>query len=270
MKSGIDWEDAFLNAPYIPDGDGFKERWTESAAAFRKSASVESDLPYGDHPRERFDLFHPDGKPKGLAIFIHGGFWLALDKSYWSNFAAGALEMGWAVAMPSYTLAPEARIGHMTRQIGQAVTEAASRISGPIRLSGHSAGGHLATRMICENGPLERVVSDRIERVVSISGLHDLRPLRLHSMNAKLQLDSAEVDTESPALQQPMGDVQSIAWVGGQERPEFLRQSSLLVEAWSLKGAQTDLVVEPDRHHFDVIDGLKSKDHPLCKAFVGD
>ena len=268
--SGIDWEDAFANAAFIPDGMSYPGRWARRAAQFRDHTRGTLDITYGDHPRERFDLFRPSGDCKGLVVIIHGGFWIGFDKSSWSDLAGGALGRDWAVALPSYTLAPEARISQITCQIAAAITSAAQIVSGPIHLVGHSAGGHLATRMICHDRPLASPYAERIERVVSISGIHDLRPLRLHSMNAKLQLDDKEVANESPVLQSPIHGPEVVGWVGLLERPEFLRQSSLLIEAWRKKGASTELVVEQDRHHFNVIDGLRSVDHPLTNTILGN
>ncbi|GGE38216.1 alpha/beta hydrolase [Actibacterium pelagium] len=268
--AGIDWEDAFLNAPYIPDGMTFPELWRTRAEAFRQQAKCELDVPYGDHPRERLDLFFPEGPSKGLAVIVHGGFWLKFDKSSWSDLAEGALAHGWTVAMPSYVLAPEATLPEITEQVAQAISVAASRVEGPIRLSGHSAGGHLVTRMVCNDTPLTTKTAGRIERVVSISGLHDLRPLLLHSMNENLRLDANSAAAESAALCTALPDVKVTAWVGACERPEFLRQSALLVAAWGRQGVPIDLVTDPKRHHFDVIEGLKSADHPLTTAFAGD
>mgnify|MGYP000252851928 FL=1 len=267
---GIDWEDAFANAAHIEGGMAFPEKWTAQAEAFRRQAAGEMDIPYGDGPRERFDLFRPAGVARGLAVFVHGGYWLSFDKSSWSHLAGGALASGWAVAMPSYPLAPDARIRDMTLAVGRAVTRAAEFVDGPIRLAGHSAGGHLVSRMICDDSPLTGSVAERVERVVSISGLHDLRPLRLHSMNGQLGLDADEATAESPALRSPRPGSEVIAWVGACERPEFLRQSALLVEAWTRKGLNARLVADPGRHHFDVIDGLCDPAHPLSQAFAGE
>jgi arylformamidase len=266
---GIDWEDAFANAAYIEGGMAYPDAWALKAEAFRKNASCELDIPYGEGARERFDLFHPAGSPKGLAVFVHGGYWLDFDKSSWSHLADGALQMGWAVALPSYTLAPEARIHEITRAVGQAVARAAERVKGPIRLAGHSAGGHLVTRMICDDSPLPGETADRLERVVSISGLHDLRPLQLNSMNDRLRLDSAEAAVESVALHAPRQGAELVAWVGACERSEFLRQSALIVEAWGRRRLKTRLIVEPERHHFNVIEGLADASHPLAMAFAG-
>ena len=54
-------------------------------------------------------------------------------------------------------------------------------------------------------------------------------------------------------------------WVGGAERPAFLDQARLLAEAWSVP-----LVVEPERHHFDVIEGLTRANSPLTAAVLGE
>lgn len=267
--TGIDWEDAFNNVDHIPGGDGFPAIWTQRAAAFRTECpQFEADIAYGDAPRERLDLFRPSGTPKGLVVFVHGGYWMVTDKSIWSDLAAGPLARGWAVALPSYTLAPEARISGITRQIGAAIAKAAGLVDGPIRLTGHSAGGHLVTRMICEDSPLPEAVADRVAAVVSISGVHDLRPLRRHSMNGTLMLDDAEADAESPVLCTPRPGIPVTCWTGALERPEFLRQSQVLVEAWSGQSGIRPAVYEASCHHYNVVDGLKSADHPLTDALL--
>ena len=60
-----------------------------------------------------------------------------------------------------------------------------------------------------------------------------------------------------------------MCWVGGAERPEFLRQSALLVETWDRAGAKTQLVVDPGKHHFDVIDGLKDPQSDITRTLLG-
>jgi len=248
----MNWDEAYSNSAFIPGGDSFPARWTEAAAAFRAQADARLDLCYGQDPREVYDLFLPKGTPRGTVIFIHGGYWLAFDKSSWSHLAAGPLAHGWAVAMPSYTLAPQARIGEIVRQIGRAVTTIAAAHPGELRLSGHSAGGHLATRMSCIGAPF----SGRIAKTLSISGLHDLRPLLRTSMKTELRLDEAEAAAESPALLEPRDGTVVTCWAGGSERPEFLRQTALLANIWTGLGATTKQVIASGRHHFDVIDDL--------------
>jgi tryptophan 2,3-dioxygenase len=267
----VDWDDAYANAAHIPDGASYPQRWAERAAAFRErlsGARARLDLPYGPAPRNRLDIFLPDGQSHGLVVFVHGGFWKAFDKSAWSHLAEGALASGRAVAIPSYTLCPDARIAEITREIAAAVEFVASEVPGPISLCGHSAGGHLVVRMICRASPLDERTALRIARTVSISGLHDLRPLMATKMNASLRIDWDEALVESPALLAPRPGQSVVAWVGADERPEFIRQSRLLEMMWRGFDARMTMVEEPGRHHFSVLDGLAEPRHPLTKALV--
>ncbi|MFC6688354.1 alpha/beta hydrolase [Jhaorihella thermophila] len=262
----IDWDDAFDNSGHVPGSADLPDIWAREAAAFRASARPELDVAYGPGPRNRLDLFRPEGTSRGLVVFVHGGYWHKFDKSFWSHLARGPLAHGWAVAVPSYTLAPEARIARITREIGQAIAHAASLVEGPIRLTGHSAGGHLVARMVCDDSPLPPLVLSRLARVVPISGVHDLRPLLQTKMNDQLHLDETEARTESPALHARKGATPVTLWVGAAERPEFLRQTRLIAEAWA--GAGIRDIYEPGKNHFSVVEGLTDPASPLVAELL--
>jgi hypothetical protein len=154
--------------------------------------------------------------------------------------------------------------------IAEAIAAAAAEVAGPIRLCGHSAGGHLVARQICDDSRLPAEVAARVERVVAISGLNDLRPfLRLRLNDEALRLDAAEAAAESPALRQPREGVRIRVWVGDGERPEFVRQTALLANVWTGLGADIEQTIEPRRHHFDVIDGLTHPGSGLAAAVAG-
>ncbi|WP_103334517.1 alpha/beta hydrolase [Pseudotabrizicola formosa] len=254
MEFASEADRAYANGAFIPGAEGFVPRWRAEAAAFRAGMRGELDVAYGPGARQRFDLFLPEGPPRGALVFVHGGYWLDFDRGDWSHLAAGAVARGWACAMPSYTLAPEARIAQMTVEIRAAVRAVAARVAGPMVVTGHSAGGHLAARMACGDGP-------ELARVVPISPLADLRPLMATDMNARLRLDAAEALAESPALLRPRAGVGCHVWVGGQERPAFLWQARVLAENWACPWT-----VEGGRHHFDVIDGLCDPGSALMAA----
>lgn len=267
-----DWDDAYANGPHIEAADEYPPRWAQAASRYREQLTThrmaDIDVPYGSGERHKLDLFRPQGEIEGLVVFVHGGYWRAFDKSCWSHLANGANQRGWTVAMPSYPLAPTVPISEITRQIGVAIDSAAEIVDGPIRLSGHSAGGHLVTRMICEDSPLSADVLARIDRVVSISGLHDLRPLLKTKMNHDFRMDEPEAAAESPALNQPVENVELVCWVGADERPEFIRQSRLLDNIWTGFGLLTEFHPAPGQHHFNVIDGLLDPEAPLCRALL--
>lgn len=269
-----DWDDAYANAVHIPGGDAYAGRWAAKAAAFRDALAASGrarlDRVHGDDARDRHDLFVPEGRPRGLVMFIHGGYWMRFDKSFWSHLANGPMALGFAVAIPSYPLCPQARIGAIAGHVGRAIESAAGEIDGPVALAGHSAGGQLASRMATSTSPLSSAVAGRVRRIVSISGVHDLRPLMRTAMNATLRLDIGEATAESPALLAPADGTTLIAWAGGGERAEFRRQNSLIASMWRGLGARAIAVEEPDRHHFDVIEGLERPDHALTRTLCAD
>ncbi|MEM6387399.1 MAG: alpha/beta hydrolase [Pseudomonadota bacterium] len=262
MYSDID----FANVDFIPDGAAYPDIWANEGRAFREQYAAigraRLNLAYGQGERQKMDIFYPAGKPEGLAMFVHGGYWHRFDRATWSHFAQGLTDIGWAVALPSYTLAPEARIRDMTREIARATEIAGQMIAGPICLTGHSAGGHLVARLACRDVVLDAGIRERIGHIVPISPLTDLRPFLEIGMNETLQVDEAEAAAESPILHEAP-DIPVTVWVGAEERPVFLDQAMALRDAWAC-----NLRIDPGRHHFDVIDGLRSAGSPLVTCIL--
>ncbi|APG45984.1 alpha/beta hydrolase [Phaeobacter porticola] len=260
----MELDDAYSNGAYIENADSYPPRWLASAEDFRNAirGRTKLDVPYGEGARERYDLFLPEDAVKGLMIFVHGGYWMAFDKSSWSHLAVGALAHGYAVAMPSYDLCPKVRIADITQQITAAVTAIAAEVDGPISLAGHSAGGHLVARML-DRGLLPEEIGARISTVVPISPLSDLRPLLRTTMNTKFKLDAAGAAAESPIDMQDRYPAEVTVWVGGEERPAFLDQAVWLVEAWG-----ADHVIALGQHHFNVIEPLADPDSDLVAVLV--
>ena len=248
----------------------FPPRWAASAADFRNSLKKRAhlDVAYGESARSRYDLFLPEGAPQGLFVFIHGGYWGGAWEDYdnkrWSHLAVGALSRGLAVAMPTYDLCPAVSVAEITKQVARAVTHAAGQVAGPIALSGHSAGGHLVARML-DPRVLSDQIGQRIDTVIPISPIADLRPLLRTTMNQKLGLDAASAAAESPVDMELRHPAKVTVWVGGAERPAFLDQAIWLVEAWD-----ADHVIAHGKHHFNVIDALADRESSMVALLPGE
>jgi len=273
FQTPADPDDAYENRIHIPDADRHLAAWPKDAATFRRPfAGTDLNLAYGSSKRTHYDLFTPKGGIEaacGLAAFVHGGYWVALSKNDFSHMAAGLLARGWAVAILGYTLAPQARITQITREISTAVEHLGKTGTGPLRLIGHSAGGHLVSRMMCDDITFGPVTTQRLDRVLSVSGLHDLRPLQRLAKNELWQLDDNESHAESPLLRTPRPGIDLVCLAGADERPEFIRQNAILPLAWQGLGANCHSQLLAGHNHFTIIETMTQPDSRLCELVDG-
>src|SRR5215475_15138424 len=103
----------------FPDHPEWFARWAADSAAARRGLDGTLDLRYGSGPKQTLDLF-PAARPRGALMFIHGGYWRALDKQDHSFVAPPLVERGVTVAVPNYALCPAVTIADIVRQMLQA------------------------------------------------------------------------------------------------------------------------------------------------------
>ena len=276
------WYDVQYNArASIPEHPAILQSWFSCSAQTRATVPCWLDLPYGRAPSETLDIFAPArvrGAP--VLIYIHGGYWRALDKRDQSFVAAPFVASGAVVVLPNYALAPLVSVRHIVMQLVQAVAWVHRHIAehggDPARtvVAGHSAGGHLAAMMLACRW--QAVAPDLPAQVVSaalaLSGVFDLQPLRRAPFLAPdLKLSAVEARALSPALMPPPSRGQLLALVGGDESEEFKRQNALIRNAWGPTAVPVCEAV-PGRHHMSVLHTLaerESRVHGLALDFLG-
>jgi arylformamidase len=237
-------------------------RWARAAEDYRadmlKSGKAELGLSYGDSPRQFIDLFLPAaGETAPLVMFIHGGYWRAMDPSFHSHMARGLNERGFAVAVVGYDLCPMVTIADIIEQIRRACAFLWQRFERRLLVTGHSAGGHLTAAMVATDWQKlwPKVPSDLVPAGYAISGVFDVTPLVNTSMNQDFRLDAEEAHRISPIFWPvPPGRTLDAA-VGDLESSEFKRQSRSMADAWQQANAQTRYAELPG-NHFTVIDAL--------------
>ena len=137
-------------------------------------------------------------------MFIHGGYWRALDKADFAFVAPPFVAQGIAVAVVNYDLCPDVSIATIVDECRRAVAwlarEGRAHGAGADRIvvGGHSAGGHLAAMMLATDWRCGRLRARPVAAGVSLSGVHDLAPLVQFSFNADFRLDDAEAARLSP------------------------------------------------------------------------
>ena len=249
------------------------------SALARARSDCRLDLRYGEGPSETLDLFLPPKPGAPVLVYLHGGYWRALDKNDFSFVAPAFTQAGALVAVPNYALCPMVSIEDITWQLVRALQwvwqHAAQHGGDPQRIAvvGHSAGGHLAAMMLsCRWKQVdESLPAQLVGGALSISGLFDLEPLR-HTpfLQGDLKLTPASVRRLSPAFfPRPKGKL--YATVGAAESEEFLRQNQLIRDVWGPTAVPVCETV-PGRNHFDVLESLiepGARLHDLALRLLG-
>ena len=267
-------EREYNNRAAVPDHLAWFRCWAELSLAAREHYRPELDVRYGPGPKETLDLFVSDDKAQGTLVFIHGGYWRALDKIDHSFVAAPFVEAGIAVAVVNYDLCPDVSIAAITDECRRALLWISSNgarhgaDAANVVVAGHSAGGHLAAMMFATDWRAQGLAHEPFIGGVTLSGVHDLAPLVHFSFNADFRLDDALAAQLSPINHQSHTKAPLLAGVGAAETSEFLRQTELIYHAWPQNrpaGSRGPLAV-PDRHHFSVVVDYANPESELTRA----
>jgi arylformamidase len=276
-KTDAQWLDQmYNNRARVPEAAAILQRWADLSAAARASESRRLDLRYGTAPSETLDLFPSPRAGAPVLVFIHGGYWRALDKADHSFVAPAFTRAGACVLIPNYALCPGTATHRVTvpgivMQMVAALAWTWRNIAlyggdpGRITVVGHSAGGHLAAMLLaCHWKAFSADLPGQlVKNALSISGLHDLEPIRNTPFLANdLKLTPAQVRKASPALlpRPAAGRLYSVA--GADESAEFLRQNLLIRKAWgAVRVPRCEAL--PGLNHFSVLDALTQPGHRL-------
>ena len=275
MSDTSDLEAEYNNRARVPEHPAILAAWARDAAAYRRAraGAARFGLAYGRHPRQRLDLFlaDDDDPVRPVALFIHGGYWQALDGSSASHVAAGANARGLHVAVMTYRLCPEVGIGEIVDDVRAACLHLFRETGRRIVAFGHSAGGHLAAAAVATDWPAQEpgAPADLVRSGLAISGVFDLEPLIETSINGALQLDSETARALSPLRWPVPAGARLEAWVGGAESRAFRRQSRDMAEVWKAAGAETRYAEVPGANHFTVLAPLCDPASPMVDALTG-
>jgi arylformamidase len=269
VTAEIDYEAEYNNRARVPEHPALIAAWARDATAWRESGpNLFHTISYGPGARNTIDVF-PSRNEGDIVVFIHGGYWQALDSSFFSHLAAGLYAHGVSVAIPSYDLCPQVSIEDIIAQMRMAARELA-RLGRRLVVSGHSAGGHLAACLIATDWRSvdPALPQNLVKAAYTISGLFDLGPLVKTSVNNALGLDAAAARKASP-LFWPMPSHGGLdAVVGGDESAEYFRQSRMIVDTWGRGRFETRFAEVPGANHFTAIAPLADPSSPMTQRLL--
>ncbi|MBL6951938.1 MAG: alpha/beta hydrolase [Alphaproteobacteria bacterium] len=276
-QAGLDAE--YDNRAKVSGSADFIRKFAEDSQEWRQQLTGQLNIPFGPGADEVLDLFPGPGGGNGPApiqVFIHGGYWKALSKDEFSYVARAFTPKGCATAVINYGLIPNISMDELVRQCRAALAwlyrNAAGFGADPARIfiSGHSAGGHLVAMMMATDWPAfdggsPALPRDLVKGGCGISGLYDLEPIRLCFLNDDLKLSLQETIRNSPLRLTPTATSPLLLAVGGDEGPEYLRQSEVLAAAWSRHGIAVEVAVLPGQDHFTIVDQLADPEADLSR-----
>lgn len=244
----------FNNTLHVPETASIIAEWDCLSAQMRARHPQSLDLPYGPRERNRIDFLKTkDGGP--TLVFIHGGYWQTRAKETFAFCAAGPMAHGINVALIGYTLAPDVMLGQIVDEVRSGIDTLVAELPAlggdPNRMivSGWSAGGHLSSMSLSH---------PHIKAGLLISGIYDLEPISHSYLNAKLSLDDATIQRNSP-LRNPGGVNKPLVIVAGSgELPLLRKQSADFAAHRATYGLPVIYEEIPKANHFTMMDELAS------------
>jgi arylformamidase len=278
----VSLENVFLEREYnpratIPNVLALFSQWKARAGDAREACKPRIDLEYGDASAEKLDFFaaaDAGGAGSPVLVFIHGGYWRALDKADFSWVAPPYVAAGISVAVLNYGLAPKTPMPEIVEQIRRAIAwiydhaDELGADNGRIFCSGHSAGGHLTGMMLATDwsAVAPGLPSTPLAGALTISGVFDIEPLtRADFLRHDLGLDATGARALSPAYLELQSPVPLLRSVGALESAEFHRQQELIEAHWS-SVCSKPLIDVPDCNHLSVCEAFATPGNMLFEA----
>ena len=240
-----------------------------AASARVRSANASAlDIPYADRERTKIDLYPAAAYGAPCFVFIHGGYWQRNGREAFAMIVEGLAAHGWSVAIPGYTLAPEASLTQIVEEIGLSLDWLAAHgaeygMAGPVLLSGWSAGAQLTAMHLSHPS---------VVAALAISGVYDLAPIRDTGLNAALSLSDDEIGSLSPLRLPTIAKPMAIAF-GTRELPALVHDARALHANREKDDASGPLVPVDDADHFSILNEISRPEGsllPVARALIKD
>lgn len=260
---------------HVPEHEVWKAQWTQASELARIQRQGKLRVPYGDTPGQTLDIFPATEPNSPINVFVHGGFWRFLDSFDHSVVAPVIQDHGGASVLLNYDLCPTVPLTEVIRQVRAALkwvwdnAEEANGDRDRIYISGHSAGGHLAS-MICRDDYLDDLglPRDVVKGGTIVSGILDLEPILMVPGAEELLVEPDRVREVSASHLLPAPRIPLVVAVGGRETREWIRMTDEYVDALKAQGSQVTYLKPEFDQHFSILFSLSNPVTPLCQAML--
>lgn len=261
----VELDAAYNQDAYVPNASQIRLRFASDSDETRARIGQPDRAAYGPSEIEKLDIYRTERKGAPIHVHIHGGAWRRGSAAASGYLAEHFLTAGAHFVAPDFVWVQDAggKLAAMADQVRRSIVwvyqNAASFGGDPkkIYLSGHSSGAHLAAVALVTDWEKEfGVPADVIKAAMCISGMYDLKAVRLSARNSYVKFDDETEQALSPQRHIEKLKAPIVVAYGTCETPEFQRQNREFAAAVQRAGKPVELLVRTNYNHFEMDENL--------------
>ena len=271
----VELDAAYDQSVYAPLIRQILKRYASSSNETRIRLGEPKRFSYGPTAIEALDLYPAKAPNAPVFVFVHGGAWrsgVAKDYAYPAELFVNA-GVNYIVLDFIDVGTANGDIGVMADQVRRGIAWAyqnAASYGGDARrfyVGGHSSGGHLCGVALTTDWQKDfGLPADMIKGGLCMSGIYDLKPVRLSKRSSYVKFTDAMEELMSSQRQIERLRAPIIVTYGTNETPEFQRQSRDFAAAVKAAGKPVELVEAQNYDHFEMCETLGNPYGPNGRA----
>jgi arylformamidase len=257
-----------------PDHAEWTEKRNQASLRVRKTLRSFPDVPYGNSPRQKLDIFPADKTGAPVLVYFHGGYWRSGSKEQNCHFAELFVKAGATAVVVEYDLCPSVTVTDIVRQARAAIAWVYRNIAryggdpAKLYLSGLSAGGHLVALALAHEWEREGLPRDLVKGATAITGVYELDAVLHIDVNQEIRLTPESARENSPFVHPPLPRTPLIVAVGGAEPRGWKEQSEKLFALCRERGVPCEYIEVPGANHYSLSSHLADAGSPLTRGIL--
>jgi arylformamidase len=273
----VELDAAYENSVYEPNIGQIGQRLASIADGVRARLGEPQRVAYGPTEIEKVDIYRTRRARAPIFVFIHGGTW----RTGSSRRAAYAAELfvdhgAHYVALDFINvLDAGGDLRVMADQVRHGIAwvyrnaESFGGDPNKLYIGGHSSGGHLCGVALVTDWQKDfDLPADMVKGGLCMSGMYDLRPVRLSARSSYVKFDDAMEHDMSSIRHIDMIRAAVTVTYGTFETPEFQRQGRDFAAALREAGHKVTLIELPHFAHLEAEESLGNPYGPNSRAAI--
>ena len=256
-------DEAYDQAIHAPNRDRILKRLAVANERARMALGRPERFAYGEHEWQGFDVYRASTQALApINIVVYGNAWRRSNSANSALAAEPLVGAGAHCVFLDFDSVDETD-GDLTpvcREVSRAIAwvwRNASKFGGSrdrLFISAHSSGAHLAACALTCGWREERLPADFCKGAILAAGLYDLGPVRLSKSFAHVAFTDEMESNLSPIRHLDGLTTPLILAYGGEEAPEFQRQTREFHTAARATGKRAELLIAEGYNHFELVE----------------